>query len=304
MIAAPLDCQPTPAHVEQRRAAAAGRCGQRKETHLYLEKFRLDGKVAIVTGGGRGLGKQMAIALAKHGASVVVAARTQSQIDDAAAEIRDAGAKSLAVSTDITDRDACFALIDAAVKEFGRLDIMMNNAGIGDRLPGPQEFINYPFENWLRTFAVNLHGTYHCTQAAGKVMVEQGQGGSIINTASGTGLRGNRGNGAYATAKAGVIELTKNTAVNLAEHNIRANVIVPGFVAQNPPRSQEDADMRRARGRYYPVQRMGEAWELGALAAYLASDASSYVSGEMFIIDGGGLAAGLATTGFAPTVSI
>ncbi len=268
---------------------------------MYKEKFRLDGKVAIVTGGGRGLGKQMALALAKEGAAVVVAARTQGQIDEVVAEIKADGGKALAVPTDITDRNACAGLVEAAVKEFGRLDVMMNNAGIGDRRPGPQEFLEYPFENWLYTFDVNLNGTYHCTQAAGKVMVEQGQGGSIINTSSGTGLRGNRGNGAYGVAKAAVIALTKTTAVNLAEHKIRANAIVPGFVSQFPPRSQEEADSRRARGRYMPVQRLGDAWELGALAVFLASDASSYVSGEMFIIDGGGLAGGYATTGFTPT---
>ncbi len=269
---------------------------------MYVDKFSLQDKVAVVTGGGRGLGKQMALALAKHGASVVVAARTQAQIDEVVAEIRGFDGKALAVPTDITDRKACFALIDAAVKEFGRLDVMMNNAGIGDRRTGPQDFLNYLPEDWLYTFDVNLNGTFHCTQAAGRVMVEQGQGGSIINTASGTGLRGNRGNGAYATAKAGVIELTKNTAVNLAEHNIRANAIVPGFVSQAPPRGEQEADFRRARGRYMPVGRLGEAWELGALAVFLASDASSYVTGEAFIIDGGGLAGGYATTGFAPVV--
>ncbi len=271
---------------------------------MYIEKFRLDGKVAIVTGGGRGLGKHMALALAKQGASVVVAARTQTQLDDVVAEVKGFGGRALAVATDITDRKACVALVDAAVKEFGRLDVMLNNAGIGDRRTGPQDFLNYLPEDWLYTFDVNLNGTFHCTQAAGKVMVEQGLGGSIINTASGTGLRGNRGNGAYGTAKAAVIEITRNTAINLAEHNIRANAIVPGFVSQSPPRNQEEADSRRARGRYVAAQRLGYAWELGPLAVFLASDASSYVTGEMFIIDGGGLAGGYATFGYAPLVAV
>lgn len=270
---------------------------------MYKEKFRLDGKTAIVTGGGRGLGKQMALGLARHGAAVVVAARTQGQIDEVVAEIKDFGGKALAVPTDITDRNACFALIDAAVKEFGGLHVMMNNAGIGDRRPGPQEFLDYPFENWLYTFDVNLNGTYHCTQAAGKRMVEQGEGGSIINTSSGTGLRGNRGNGAYGTAKAAVIALTKTTAINLAEHKIRANAIVPGYVFQSPPKDQQEVDSRLARGRYIASKRLGDAWELGALAVFLASDASSYVSGEIFTIDGGGLAGGYATVDFAPTFS-
>jgi 2-deoxy-D-gluconate 3-dehydrogenase len=271
---------------------------------MYRERFDLTGKAAIVTGGGRGLGRQMAIALARHGASVAVAARTQSQLDDAVAEIREAGGRAIAVPTDITDRKACFALIDAAVQEFGRLDVVMNNAGIGDRRTGPQDLLNYEFEDWLYTFDVNLNGTFHCTQAAARVMVEQGEGGSIINTSSGTALRGNRGNGAYGAAKAAVIAWTKSTAINLAEHRIRANAIVPGFVSQAPPRSQEEADARRARGRYMPVGRLGEAWELGALAVFLASDASSYVTGETFIIDGGGLAGGYAPTGFAPAVPV
>jgi NAD(P)-dependent dehydrogenase (short-subunit alcohol dehydrogenase family) len=267
---------------------------------VYKEKFRLDGKVAIVTGGGRGLGKQMALALAKNGAAVVVAARSQGQIDDVAAQIKDSGGKALAVPTDITDRNACFALVDAAVREFGGLHVMMNNAGIGDNRPGPQDLLNYPFENWLYTFDVNLNGTFHCTQAAGKRMVEQGEGGSIVNTSSGTALRGNRGNGAYGAAKAAVIAFTKTTAINLAEHRIRANAIVPGYVFQSPPRDQQEADSRLARGRYIASKRLGDAWELGALAVFLAADASSYVSGEIFVIDGGGTAGGYTTVDFAP----
>ena len=271
---------------------------------MYLEKFSLAGKVAVVTGGGRGLGKQMCLAMAMHGADIVAAARSIGQIEETAKEVRDLGRRAIAVPTDVTDSKACNALIDAAIAELGQIDIMMNNAGIGDRRGGPTELTEYTDEDWHYTLDVNLSGTFYCSRAASKRMIERGAGGVIINTSSGTGLRGNTGGWAYGTAKAGVIAFTKSLAVILAKDNIRANAIVPGFVSTLPPRNEQEAEFRRARGRYMPVKRLGEAWELGALAVYLASDASSYVTGESFIIDGGGLAGGYATTGFAPTVGL
>ena len=127
-------------------------------------------------------------------------------------------------------------------------------------------------------------------------------GGNTV--ASGTGLRGNQTGFAYGAAKAGVIAFTKSLAVILKQHGIRSNCIVPGFVAQRPAESEEVAAFMSARARFFPVQRIGEAWELGPLAVYLASEASSYVTGQSFIIDGGGLAGGVAPIGFAPEVGI
>jgi 2-deoxy-D-gluconate 3-dehydrogenase len=265
---------------------------------MYVDRFRLDGKVAIVTGGGRGLGRQMALAMAKHGAKLVLAARTQGQLDDAVAEIRNAGGTAIAVPTDVTDRKACFELVDAAVAAFGRLDVMMNNAGIGDRRTGPQDLLHYEPSDWLYTFDVNLNGTFHCTQAAGRFLVEQGQGGVIVNTASAAAMGGQRNNGAYGAAKAAVIAFTKTTAVNLARDGIRANAIIPGVISQAPDRSRPE------RGRLIPAGRVGEATEMGSMAVFLASDASSYVTGEVFTIDGGIIPGRVAPNGFAPAVVI
>ena len=131
-------------------------------------------------------------------------------------------------------------------------------------------------------------------------MVECGNGGVIVNTASGTALRGNR-TFAYPTAKGGLISLTKSMATILGPHGIRVNSIVPGYVSKAPPDSDEEAAARILRGQNIPARRLGEWWELGPLAIYLASDASSYVTGQMFVIDGGGLAAGIGPTGLAPT---
>jgi 3-oxoacyl-[acyl-carrier protein] reductase len=126
----------------------------------------------------------------------------------------------------------------------------------------------------------------------------------IITVASGMGLRGNPTGLAYGAAKAGVIALTRSLAVMLMPHRIRVNCIIPGFVAQRPPENEQEADFMRERGRFMPVKRLGEAWELGALAVFLASDASSYITGQGFAIDGGGLAGGYAPVGFAPEVAL
>ncbi|MCC6236342.1 MAG: SDR family oxidoreductase [Dehalococcoidia bacterium] len=264
--------------------------------------FDMDGKVAIVTGSGRGLGKAMAKALAAAGAQVVCAARTPEQIEQTVAEITSDGGTAIAVPTDVTSSAAVDALVARAVEAYGRLDVMIANAGGGG---GPQnlEFWEYPDDAFESVVATNLKSAFYSDRAAARQFVAQGEGGVIVNVASGTALRGNQ-QFAYPTAKGGVISLTKSAATMLAKHDIRVNAIVPGYINQRPPRDEQEAEVRRNRGVRVPVRRLGDWWELGPLALYLASDASRYVTGELFIIDGGGLAGGLAPVTFAPAHEI
>ena len=272
---------------------------------MALERLSLSGKVAVVTGAGRGLGRQMALALAKAGAHVVVAARTQAQIDAVAAEIEElsSGQRALAVQTDVRDPRRVDALIARCLDEFGRLDVMLSNAGIGESWAAGRELAGIADDDWRTSIELNLSSVFYCARAASKPMTEQG-GGVIINVSSGTALRGFPQDMAYNAAKAGVLSLTKSLALMLMRHNIRVNCIIPGFVNQTPAQTAEEAERRRQRARFVPVQRLGEAWELGPLAVFLASDASSYLTGQGIAIDGGGLAGGYAPVGFAPNVII
>ncbi len=269
---------------------------------MVLERFRLDGKVAVVTGAGRGLGQQMALALAEAGADVVCAARTESQIEATAEAVRALGRKAIAVPTDVSASSRCDALIQACLDGFGQIDVMLSNAGIGDARGHGRELWDVTDDDWHETIDVNLSSAFYCARAASKAMIDRGEGGVIVNVASGTALRAYPIGFVYGAAKAGVISFTKSLAVMLQRHNIRVNCIIPGFVAQRPAPNEQAAAALGARARYFPVQRIGEAWELGPLAVYLASDASSYVTGQGFNIDGGGLSGGVAPVGFAPEV--
>ena len=269
-------------------------------TVTYLDRFRMDGKVVVVTGSGRGLGQQMALTLAKAGADIVCAARTAEQIEETARQIQDLGRRAITVPTDVRSSEQCDRLIERTLEEFGRIDVMLSNAGGGGAARG-KELFDVSDAEWHDTVDTNLSSIFYCARAAIKPMIDQG-GGVVINVASGSGLRGHPEAFAYGAVKAGVVAITKSLAVMFARQNVRVNCIIPGFVSQRPPQDEQEADIRRARGRYVPVRRLGEAWELGPLALYLASDASSYVTGEGFIIDGGGLAGGLAPVGYAPAV--
>ena len=264
------------------------------------DALKLDGKAAIVTGGSRGLGREMARSLALAGADVCIAARNPDQLAATAAFLRDeSGREPLTVAADVRESADCDRLIAAAVERFGKLDILVNNAGIGDA-PGRGKAVwDLADGEWLDGIAVNLHGTFWCTRAALARMRPRGEG-AILNVASGMGMRATPQSPAYAAAKAGVISLTQSVAAAVARDGVRVNCITPGLVAQSPPATEEEAGAIRQRGRFITARRLGEAWELGPLALFLCSDASAYVTGANYCIDGGGLAGGVAPTGWDP----
>lgn len=276
---------------------------------MVSKKKTLEGKVAIITGGGTGLGRAMARALAEEGADIVVAARRMGPIEEAAAEVRQLGARGLAVSTDVTDSVQVNRLVERTLSEMGRIDVLINNAGIvrGER---PVEIWDISDEMWREGIDVNLTGAFYCSRAVGKYFVER-RSGKIINVGAGMGFRGIRNNVMYPTAKAGTVALTRALALSWAPYNIQVNCLVPGFVntAELQP-TEFKAQMQRRRtgetGRrlFVPVGSPGVPDDIGSLGLFLASDASDYVTGAVFISDGGGLAGSLATTGYAPEIEL
>lgn len=263
-----------------------------------LEKLRLDSKVAIMTGAGRGLGRVMALALAEAGADIVAAARTQAQIDETAVLIRATGRRCLAVPVDITDSASVQALVDAAIAEFGRIDILVNNAGGATRgWNKPVEMITD--KQWRMGIDTNMSGAFYCCRAVIPQMLSQG-GGKIINVTSGLGVRASKHNIMYTTAKAGLINFTRALAVNYADKNIQANLIMPGIFPHDDPALLQFWQG----GKFIPVGRPGKDEELGPLCVFLASDLSNYMNGELIALEGGGLAGGQVPTGFAPVVPL
>ena len=266
-----------------------------------LKSLSLDEKVVVITGGGTGLGLAMVRALARAGAHVAIAGRRQGPIDDAAAEVEALGRDSLAVSTDVTDSAQVDRLIATTMDRFGRIDVLINNAG------AVRENVRKPIweitdQEWHFEMDVNLTGAFFCARSASKPMADRGSG-KIINVASGFGLRGGRDIYMYCCSKGGMIQLTRVLSFNLARHGITANTIVPGFIPTvNAAESMGTAVPQS--GDLLPIGKLGKPEDLGPLAVFLSSEASDYMSGEMFIADGGGLAAGIAPTGHAPVVPL
>jgi NAD(P)-dependent dehydrogenase (short-subunit alcohol dehydrogenase family) len=251
------------------------------------EPFDLRGKVALVTGGNTGIGLAFARALAGAGASVCVWGRRPEKNAAAVAELSTFGVEAASLVVDVTDEAAVVAGIAATVAQFGRLDACFANAaGLG---PQPRTFLESTTDEWRATIALALDSTYVTLREAARVLVEQGEGGSLVATSSLSALYGSTpGSHAYAVAKAGVITLVRGLAVELARHRIRANTILPAWVDsdmmaginENPPA----ADALRKR---IPMRRFASTDELGPLAVYLAGDGSTWHTGDEFVLDGG-----------------
>jgi NAD(P)-dependent dehydrogenase (short-subunit alcohol dehydrogenase family) len=269
---------------------------------LLVDRFDLEGRIALITGGGTGLGKTISKSLAKAGADVVLAARRSEPLAETAAEVKQLGRKALSVVADVTDSRQVNKLIEKALNEFGRIDILVNNAGIAKGVdPIPDEALRFDPKpiweltdnEWRYSLDTNLTSAFYCSRAVARHMVQQKRG-KVINMASLGGLRAVKGNFAYCAAKAGVIMLTKTMAVTWATQNIQVNCIAPGFfeVIKMPPGAEKSK-------RFFPMGRFGLPQEIGPLSIYLASDASNYVTGECFIIDGA-VSAGCSPAGYTP----
>lgn len=256
--------------------------------------FDLTGRVAIVTGGSIGLGRQMAEGLAEMGADVVLCARSKERCQQAADELQQLGVKSIALGCDVKDPASIQEMVEATLSQFGRIDVLINNAGISWGAPVEEMRL----EDWNKVIETNLTGTFLCAQAVGKVMIRQrGSGGiagknsagKIINIASVAGLSGAPAELqaiGYHASKGGVVSLTKDLACKWASHNIQVNAIAPGWF----PTHMSNRILERHEKLFLshiPLRRFGNEHDLKGAAVFLASAASNYVTGHVLVVDGG-----------------
>ncbi len=253
-----------------------------------LDRFRLDGQRLFITGGSRGLGREMALAIADVGADVVLIGRDLDSLEKTAADIRQLGRTANILMADVGVPSECEQVCKQALDRFGPFDILINNVG-GRRINVPVE--DQTLEQWQQILDINLTSTFLCTKLIGGAMVKRGQGGRVINIASISGMVANRGIGgrSYETSKAAVIQFTRALATDWAPHRITVNSICPGgfmtepnvrWAAQNP--AIIDTFKQQI-----PAGDFGQPEDLGPLAVYLASDAARYVTGAAIVIDGG-----------------
>ena len=250
--------------------------------------MRLRGRVAAITGGALGIGRATARLFAAEGALVVLGDVQVDAAEGVAEEIVQRGGRALAVGVDVGDAAQVQAFVERTVDEFGRLDVMFANAGIAHSAP----FLEHAEAQWHRVLRVNLTGVFLCCQLAARQMVTQGGRGRIITTASINGFRGVENLVGYNVAKAGVIELTKTMAVELAQHGITVNAIAPAQIDTRLTRGFSD-DARARRAERIPMGRFGDVDEVAKAALFLASDDASFVTGHTLAVDGGYLAGGL-----------
>jgi 7-alpha-hydroxysteroid dehydrogenase len=249
---------------------------------VLLDRFRITDRVAIVTGAGRGIGRASALALAEQGADVVLAARTQEQLDLVADEVRAMGRKAAVVATDVSDTDNLDQLVDTAISEFGRLDIVVNN--VGGSMPRP--FLDTSARRLVEAFTWNVATAHALTRAAVPIMLESG-GGSVVSMSSMMGRSAARGFVAYGTAKGALSHWTRLAAEDLAPR-IRVNAIAVGSVATSALEVVlTDDALRTTMEDTTPLGRIGEPADIAAAVVYLSSDAGAYVTGKVVEVDGG-----------------
>lgn len=249
------------------------------------ELFSLKGKTAIVTGGGRGLGQQIAEAYAEAGANVVVCSRNLEACEEISESLKEKGVRSLALKCDVSKPDEIQYVVDETMKEFGRIDILVNNSGISWGAPA----LEMPEDKWDKVMDINLKAVFLFSQAVGKIMVEQ-RSGKIINIASIAGMGGQDPKVmdaiGYSSSKGAVIAFTKDLAVKLAPYNVHVNAIAPGFFPTKMAKMVLDYSGEKILERT-PAGRFGSDDDMKGPALFLASDASDYVFGHVLIVDGG-----------------
>jgi 3-oxoacyl-[acyl-carrier protein] reductase len=242
----------------------------------------LEGKVAIVTGGSRGIGEAIATLLSERGAAVVVSGRDAARLQRAVATLEEHGGAALGVVADAGKREDADRLVEAARERFGRLDILVNNAGITrDGL-----LIRMKDDDWDRVMETNLRGAFLMTRAAAKLMVRLKAGGRIVNITSTAGAMGNAGQANYSAAKAGLIGLTKSSARELAHWGILVNAVAPGLI-ETDMAAAIPAEAREALLAQVPLKRIGSAREVAEMVGFLAGDGAAYVTGQVFHVNGG-----------------
>jgi NAD(P)-dependent dehydrogenase (short-subunit alcohol dehydrogenase family) len=251
--------------------------------------FDLTGKVALVTGASSGLGRHFAITLAKAGASVAACARRTGKLADTVAEIEAAGGRALGVGMDVTDPGSVARGFDAVEGELGTVTVLINNAGVAEG----KAALDVSEADWDRVLDTNLKGAWTVAQAAARRMADANTGGVIVNIASVLGLRVSKGVLPYAVSKAGLIQMTKALALELARHNIRVNAIAPGYVETDINREYLKSEDAQKTIRNVPMRRVGNLDELTGPLLLLASEASAYMTGAVLAVDGGHLVSSL-----------